>query len=57
MENVYLIWVKMEMMLTDCLAKNEMNSDKLVRTLITGRIVNEMKELKKKKGKKKIGVR
>ena len=56
-ENVDLIWVKMEMMLTDCLTKQEMNSDKLERTLTTGRIVNEMKESKKKKGEKKIGVR
>ena len=55
-ENIDLIWVKMEMMLTDCLTKQEMSSDKLVRTLTTGRIVNGMKELKKK-GKKKIGVR
>ena len=53
-KNVNLIWVKMEMMLTDCLTKQEMNSDKLERTLTTGRIVNEMKESRKKKGKKRL---
>ena len=46
MENVDLIWVNAEMMLADCLTKQGVNSDKLMRTMKTGKIVNEMKESK-----------
>ena len=50
-ENVDLIWVKAEMMLADCLTKQGVNSDKLERTITTGKIMNKMKE-SKEKGKK-----
>ena len=45
-ENVDLIWVKAEMMLADCLTKQGVNLDKLMRTMKRGKIVDEMKELK-----------
>ena len=43
-EGVDLIWVKAGMMLADCLTKQGVNPDKLLRTMKTGRIVNEMNE-------------
>ena len=44
-ENVNLIWVKAEMMLADCLTKQGVNPDKLMRTMKMGKIVNEKEEL------------
>ena len=55
-ENVDLIWMNAEMMLADCLTKQGVNPDKLMRTMKTGKLLNEMEE-SNLKGKKKIGVR
>ena len=51
-ENVDLIWVKAEMMLADCLTKQGVNSDKLMRTMKIGKIVDEIKESNKKERRK-----